>query len=238
MIIDYEELKKLPKLVVISCTSWKKRIGNLTRVFDSLANNTYQPSVIFLNLSLSEFPDQENDLPKELLEWDKIPIFLNWIPGPNTKTFKKLIPTVKILYRDYPHLPIITVDDDVIYEKDFVKKLIEKGNENPEAIISNNMCRGCWMNQQCVNGAGTLYRSAFFNEFLWKGLVKQVIETNEDDWWYSFVIWLFGSRQVLYVPTRMQFFNEIEGGQYKLQNTREVLLNYWRWLINKKEVIK
>ena len=229
--------------VIISMTSWKGRIKNVTRTLDSIWDNTIKPRIINLNLSEEEFPQKEAELPAELLEWQEKHIHkaghkvleIHWV-GPNTKSFKKLIPTVR-RYFSYD-VVIITIDDDVLYEKDFIEKFVKAAEEHPDAVISNNMCRGCWFNQQCVNGAATLYRPKFFNTFLWDGLTQVVVDTNEDDWWYSFNLWLFGSRQVIYIPTKLAFFNEVDEHQYEQKNTQAVLMNYWRWLINRKEVVE
>lgn len=221
--------------IILSMTSWTGRINNITRVLDSIANNTIKPDSVEINLSEEEFINKEKDLPTDLLNYDKLTLSINWV-GKNTKSFKKLIPTVKKYYNE--DCVIITVDDDVVYEPDFIEKFITVSNANPNCIISNNMCRGVFMSQQCVNGAGTLYKPHFFNNFLWDGLVQQVIDTNEDDWWYSFNLWAFGQRNVIYIPTRLKFFNEVNEHQYESKNTYNILMNYWRWLINQKEVVE
>lgn len=232
--------------VIISMTSWKGRIKNVTRTLDTIWANTVKPRTIWLNLSEEEFPKKEEELPAELLEWrdkklnkyDQQVLRITWV-GANTKSFKKLIPALKWYYdNNMLDEMIITIDDDVLYEKDFIEKCVKAAEEHPDAIISNNMCRGCWFNQQCVNGAATLYRPKFFNTFLWDGLTQVVVDTNEDDWWYSFNLWLFGSRQVIYIPIRLVFFNEVAQHQYEQKNTQQVLMNYWRWLINRKEVVE
>lgn len=229
--------------IIISMTSWKGRIKNVTRTLDTIWNNTVKPRIINLNLSEEEFPQKEAELPAELLEWQEKHIHkaghkvleIHWV-GPNTKSFKKLIPTVRRYFSN--DVVIITIDDDVLYENDFIEKFVKAAEEHPDTVISNNMCRGCWFNQQCVNGAATLYRPKFFNAFLWEGLIQVVVDTNEDDWWYSFNLWLFGSRQVIYIPTKLVFFNEVAEHQYEQKNTQQVLMNYWRWLINRKEVVE
>lgn len=220
--------------IYVTMTSWKGRINNVVRVLDTLAENTKRPNKIEINLSLEEFPNREADLPKELVEWQRIDKEIFWLEG-NTKSFKKLIPAVQRHFNEDCY--IITIDDDVIYPKNFIYDFVTESNKYPEAVISNNMCRGCFQSQQCVNGAATLYRPSFFTPFLWEGLVKPVVDANEDDWWYSFNFWAFGQRQVKYIPLRMIFFNEVGEHQYKDSNTYKLLLDYWRYIINQKETI-
>lgn len=221
--------------LIITMTSWKARINNVTKVLDSIAANTLQPDIVELNLSSEEFPNNEKDLPEELVNYKKINLKIYWTKI-NTKAFKKLIPS--IIRHQEEDCMIVTIDDDVIYPDYFLQDFVLAANANPESIISNNMCRGTFFNQQCVNGAATLYRPKFFTSFLWEGLIKQVIETNEDDQWYTFCIWLFGQRPVKYIPLKMLFFNEVGEHQYTNGNARNILLNYWRLLINKKEILK
>lgn len=221
--------------IIVTMTSWKGRIDNVTRVLDTLAENTTKPNKIELNLSSEEFPEKEKELPESLVNWNKLDFEIFWTIK-NTKSFKKLIPAVIRHAKD--DCVIITVDDDVLYPKDFIENFTKAAEIYPGAIISNNMCRGTFMSQQCVNGAATLYRPGYFNSFLWKGLAKAIVDTNEDDWWYTFCIWLFGQRPVKYIPLEMVFFNETDGGQYEVRNTYKTLLSYWRYLIAQKRVLQ
>lgn len=57
--------------VVVAMTSWTKRIGNCYQVVKSILNNTMKPDVVYLNLSVEEFPKREQDLPKDLVQLAK-----------------------------------------------------------------------------------------------------------------------------------------------------------------------
>lgn len=83
-------------------------------------DNTVKPDIVFLNLSLEEFPNRLKDLPKDLVELSlKNPIVkIHWVPGPNTKTMKKVFPILKYLDDDDVILPI---DDDVNYPLNYIK---------------------------------------------------------------------------------------------------------------------
>ena len=45
--------------IVVSMTSWHKRIGNLPAVLDTIMAQTIQPDAIVINLSVEEFPTRE-----------------------------------------------------------------------------------------------------------------------------------------------------------------------------------
>ena len=85
--------------VFVTMTSWKARIMNCVAVIQKILDNTLSPYVVFLNLSLEEFPKRLDDLPKELVELSmKNPkVKINWIDGKNTKTMKKVIPILDFL---------------------------------------------------------------------------------------------------------------------------------------------
>ena len=106
--------------VVVTFTSWKKRIGNCARVVRHVLSNTLKPDIVFLNLSEAEFPRRELDLPRELvkLSKDDSTFKLNWVPGPNTKTMKKVFPILPLLDDDDI---IIYMDDDFILPDGFVQ---------------------------------------------------------------------------------------------------------------------
>lgn len=103
-------------------TSWKKRIRNCERVVKSILNQSMKPDLVFLNLSLAEFP--RKNIPEELIRLEKKnPTFkINWVPGRNTKTMKKVFPILPLI--DDNDL-IMTLDDDTIYHKDLLKSSCE-----------------------------------------------------------------------------------------------------------------
>ena len=57
--------------VIVSLTSWKKRIQNVHIILYSILSGTYIPDKIVINLSEDEFPLKETELPSELLLFKK-----------------------------------------------------------------------------------------------------------------------------------------------------------------------
>ena len=111
--------------IVISITSWIKRIHNCKDVIISFLNQSLKPDLIYLNLSIEEFPNKENDLPKDLVELSnkETSFIINWVDGPNTKTFKKVFPILKYLNNDDL---IFWSDDDIILPKDTLKSRVDE----------------------------------------------------------------------------------------------------------------
>ena len=123
LFISNEICIKDSKKIIVSLTSWPKRISNVVYVIYSLLNQEIQPVLIELNLCIIEFPEKENNLPdnlKLLLKKNKN-IEINWVPK-NTGVFKKIIPTIEKFYgMDYY---LLSVDDDYIYNKTYIKTMI------------------------------------------------------------------------------------------------------------------
>lgn len=111
------------KLIVVTFTSWTKRINNCVEVISSVLSNTLIPDRIYLNLSKTEFPEGEKQLPKRLINLVKKNknVIINWVDGENTKTMKKVFPILNYLDDDDI---IIYIDDDMILPKDFVQSRI------------------------------------------------------------------------------------------------------------------
>ena len=160
-------------MIVVSMTSWPKRIGNCKTVIKSLLNQEVMPDFIELNLSIEEFPNKEFDLPEELTEliYNNKCIEINWVSG-NTGVFKKIIPTLKKFYgKDYY---LLSVDDDYVYRNDYIKMMIEHLNKNNGADSFS-------LSGSIIIGNRTIYRSSCFEPDFWEKLTKEIIDTRIDD---------------------------------------------------------
>lgn len=49
--------------IVVAMTSWRRRINNCKAIVCNVMNQTLKPNLLFLTLSLEEFPGREHDLP-------------------------------------------------------------------------------------------------------------------------------------------------------------------------------
>lgn len=167
--------------VIVTMTSWLKRINNVETVIISLLNNNVKPDKIYCYLSSDEFNGYE--LPESLLNLEKnnIEFEIVWVKE-NTYTFKKLIPTVKKHF-DNKELKIITFDDDWIYDKNFIKYMCYLSDKFPDECISP---------KNVILGAYTLYKPKFFDENLWLLLNDEIIETKLDDHWYKTLLKIKG----------------------------------------------
>lgn len=161
-------------------TSWIKRIENVATVLKSIIKQTVKPDLIEVNLSLIEFPNKYNDLPKELNELigKHNEIEINWLKT-NDYSFKKIIPTIKKFFGENYYL--ISIDDDYIYFDGFVEQLIiELEKNNVDAFNFSH---------SHIFGNKQIYKSECFKQDFWELLTQEVINTKHDDLYiYSYLI--------------------------------------------------
>lgn len=119
--------------IVVTMTSWKQRVHNCGQVIDSVLEQSLTPDQIYVNLSVEEFPNKEDDLPYSLMRrvLGDQRIIINWVPGENTKTYKKVFPILKYLNDDDL---IFYMDDDEILPKDILKSRINDFKKHHQPI--------------------------------------------------------------------------------------------------------
>ena len=220
-------MSEVKEEVVITMTSWKKRINDVSKTIYSLLRNTYKPRSIELNLAEEEFPLKEKELPEDLLLLKNEGLVnINWCYR-NVKTFKKVLPTV-LKYYNEKDLLIMSADDDVEYQPDIIEKFVELHKKNPDAFIAFRNQQGEFRGQPCTNGGATLYKVSFFSDIFFK-IPECVIQTNEDDWWYSYCFWKTGGRKAVFSGIQLKFFNQdtgsLKNGLYNTIRTKKLLLS-------------
>ena len=176
------------KKVIVTMTSWIKRIGNVKPVVESIMVNTVKPDKLYLNLSLTEFYGKE--LPKDLVDYFNSDerLIINWVDGENTKSMKKVFPILEYLDDDDI---IITADDDILFPYDLIEsrlKDFEKyGGKYP---ITSNTSK-CGIGDALVISPLSLYQKKMFNN--WNKYVDEtVIHTYNDDRTYLYILFLNG----------------------------------------------
>ena len=96
----------------------------------SLFNQNFKNFKIVLVLSTEEFPTKQIPWTIKLLQLKGLKIL--WCKK-NYRSYKKLIPVKK----HFPNSIIITFDDDLIYEKWCISKLISEHKNFPKSIIGH-----------------------------------------------------------------------------------------------------
>ncbi|GMO11670.1 MAG: glycosyl transferase [Rickettsiales bacterium] len=114
--------------IIISLTSYPARINTVDQTIKTLLTQTYKVDEIILWLGIEQFPNKEQDLPKQLLSLEEEGLTIKYCK--DIKSYKKLIPAL-IEYKDDV---IITVDDDILYENDRIEKLVRAYKNDPTEI--------------------------------------------------------------------------------------------------------
>ena len=121
--------------VIVSLTSFPERMYEIHYTLYSLLNQSVKPAKVVLWLAKDQFPNYEEDIPQKVLDLRKNGLDIEWTD--NIYSYKKLIPTLS----KYPDRIIVTADDDVYYEEDWLKKLLDAYGENKDCVVCHRAHR-------------------------------------------------------------------------------------------------
>ena len=191
------------KEIIVTLTSWKKRIEFVPHVIYMMLEQTLKPTKIILNLSSDEFINKEKDLPKDLiLLQENIDIFeIYWVKE-NTKAFKKLLPTLE-RYID-KDCWILTIDDDCRYDKTYIEFMVNAASSNPNYCITPGGA-GLW-----PHGATMIYDTKFFkNKTVFNITIEEQNKIIASDKWYEASIYSNGYKflKVKEIINHVKFLN-------------------------------
>ena len=132
MNIYYELIHKCynPKIIV-SFTSFHERLKTINKVIDSILEGNLVPNKIVLTLFYKDF----KVIPKDIYDYlskNKIKIIIVNI---DIKSHKKYF----YVMQKYPYDIIITIDDDIIYEKNTVELLYKSYLKYPKEISARRV---------------------------------------------------------------------------------------------------
>ncbi|MEZ9047403.1 glycosyl transferase [Vibrio cyclitrophicus] len=115
------------KNLVVSLTTYNKRVKDVFLVIESLGRQTKKAGKIILWLDKQEF-DSDN-LPLILKSQVSRGLTIKFCD--NLKSYKKLLPTIDCFY----DANIITVDDDVLYPYYFIENLLLESTRYPDTVV-------------------------------------------------------------------------------------------------------
>ena len=118
--------------LVVSLTSFPERIGNLWMVLDSLFRQDVRPDKIVVVLTKEEVPEGASSLPESLRKFEPLGVETVFLPY-NLRCHNKYF----YAFGRYPDATVVTVDDDCIYRKDTLKRLVDLHRKNPGAVCCN-----------------------------------------------------------------------------------------------------
>ena len=180
--------------IIVTLTTWSKRIRNIPTVLDTIYAQTVVPDIVVLNLAFDEVvpEDVQHYLDLHMIEVNRVE---------DTKVYKKLIPTLK----KYPNDCVIAIDDDWLYPQGMIAEFVEMHRRFPNNPISGNKEVVCGI--QCHCGCASLTKASFFGKYL--NVVDNDVISNcpSDDMVYSYLSTLAGHP---YYRTKNSYFMNME----------------------------
>jgi len=199
LVPDSKEFKSVNWEYVISLTSHPARFDTLDQSLKSLLEQRLIPRKIYLNIA-------EVDIVKLPVAIKSLELggILKINPCSDLGPGKKLIPTLKA----EDSLPIIVVDDDLIFETDLALKLMIQHHLSPNSVIASRVHKieiesdgklssySKWRKNYALSdgpardlfatsGAGTLYKKEFFHkDVMDEATYKDLCFHTDDLWWY------------------------------------------------------
>ena len=190
---------------IISLTSYGARISEVKYTLFSLINQSVRPYKIIVNIA-------ENDkelVTQDLISLEKYGVEFNYCE--DLRSFKKLIPVME----KYIDKCIITVDDDMYYEVDFLKSLWDKHSQKPNMIVAHNIYEITYTNNKLdvyskwrhsiitkkisyknffVGCGGVLYPpNSLYKDYNCKELFQKLTPIADDIWFY-FMAYMNGTK--------------------------------------------
>lgn len=117
----------MPHDIVVSLTTYGKRIWDVYLAIESIMQQTLKPNRILLNL---DYSFKGAHLPITLQRQMNRGLEINYCK--DIRSYKKLIPTLL----KYPDDAIVTIDDDLVYDNDILEKLINSYQTDNHSILA------------------------------------------------------------------------------------------------------
>ncbi len=195
--------------VIVSLTSFGRRINEVYLAIESIMQGTLKPNRIVLWLAENEFRGKV--LPQTLLRQQKRGLQIEFCE--DIRSYKKIVPAMA----NYPDACVVTIDDDAMYEFDLLENLIRAHQDNPDDICACRMHRMALDDQKkpksylqwdmlvypeeksnlhfLTSGGGTLFPPhCFVGEFFNKDAFMSLCPY-ADDIWINAMIWM-SERQI------------------------------------------
>lgn len=121
------------KKYIVSLTSFPARINDIWISIETILRQSVKPDMIILWLAEEQFPDK--NLPQSLLKLQERGLTIKYCD--DLRSHKKYYYAIK----QYPEDYIITLDDDLYYDRDVLKNVIDIHTRFPQMIATNRAHR-------------------------------------------------------------------------------------------------
>ncbi|MDR1348561.1 MAG: hypothetical protein LBJ63_09090 [Prevotellaceae bacterium] len=194
-----EQFDEQNENIIISLTTYSKRIYDVYLVIESLLQQTHKPNKIILWLNENEF--NEHTLPLVLKRQQTRGLAISYCK--DLKSYKKLIPALA----KYSNHIIITIDDDVIYPFDMIENMYKEYLKDSQCIYYGRGHKMTWNKKGYLNHyqdwileysgeekshihfptgcSGILYPPHCFHEDISREDLFMKLAPNADDVWFK-----------------------------------------------------
>ncbi len=132
--------KNEPPKIVVSFTTYPARLHCLPMVVGSILRQTMQPDKIVLYLSAEQFENFEHPILQMIM---KQGVTLRMVDG-DIRSHKKYYYAMQ----EFPESVIITIDDDIIYDKNTINELYLSYTKHPKAVSAKRV-HGMLFDKNC-----------------------------------------------------------------------------------------
>ena len=201
--------------VTVSLTTFPTRINHVHLAIETLMRQKYKPDRIVLWLAESQFPGRK--LPEKLTALQDRGLTIRFCE--DLRSHKKY----HYAFREYPEDHIILADDDLMYPRDTVKRLVKLHRKHPEDIVCmsaqiiapamhslpsvwpvptpGKRYVSCW-EAQAFTGAGTLFPAGWHIPEVFDRERAMQLAATADDLWLKAMSLSAGVRTTLHHPPR------------------------------------
>lgn len=110
--------------VIVSMTTWSKRISQCKATVDSILSQTRKPDSFEMNLDYDNFPNGFDDIPVWMCEYAaKYNNFHVNFRLHDLKVWQKIMPTIWNLNNNFKDTIIVTIDCDVTYPETYLAEV-------------------------------------------------------------------------------------------------------------------
>ena len=128
--IGINKTEERERKYIVSLTSFPARINDVWISIETILRQSYKPDMVLLWLSSDQFKDEK--LPQNLLNLQDRGLTIKFIKE-DLRSHKKYLYALEEFPNDY----IITLDDDLYYEKDLILNLVALKNKYSNCVPTN-----------------------------------------------------------------------------------------------------
>lgn len=201
--------RKREQKIIISLTTYPKRIGTIHLTIETLLRQRVKPDEIILWLARSQFPNGNADLPENLLRLQSRGLSIRFCD--DLRSHKKYYYALQ----EFPDDLVILADDDMFYPRDTVGRLLKMHRKYPRdicCITAQVMEPDCtappsrWRNPrlyevlehtdriQAFTGSGTLIPPGALHPGAFDRAAIEKLCFHADDLWITFMARRKGTR--------------------------------------------